>query len=104
MFMESIIHQLTTSFIAMCCVVELRQLDLQHNKLSGTIPSSVGRLHNLLYLNIKDNDRMTGELPLEELLLLTKLNRLSLVHCRFQNSVYALEEMKIHLPRCKVWI
>lgn len=83
---------------------ELRQLDLQRNKLSGTIPPSVGRLHNLLYLNIKDNEHMTGELPLEELLLLTKLNRLSLVHCRFQNAVYALEEMKIHLPRCKVWI
>lgn len=85
-------------------IIELRQLDLQRNKLSGTIPPSVGRLHNLLYLNIKDNEHMTGELPLEELLLLTKLNRLSLVHCHFQNAVYALEEMKIHLPRCKVWI
>jgi hypothetical protein len=96
----------THPFIHHCyvCAAELRQLDLQRNKLSGTIPPSVGRLHNLLYLNIKDNEHMTGELPLEELLLLTKLNRLSLVHCHFQNAVYALEEMKIHLPRCKVWI
>ena len=85
-------------------LTELRQLDLQRNKLTGTLPISIGNLQNLLYLNIKDNEKMTGELPLEELLLLTKLNRLSLVHCHFQNSLYALEEMKIHLPRCKVWI
>ena len=77
---------------------------MQRNLLSGAVPTSIGRLQNLLYLNIKDNQHLTGRLPLTQLLSLNKLNRLSLVHCNFQDTDYALEALKAHLPRCKVWI
>lgn len=83
---------------------ELRQLDLQRNQLSGAVPPSIGRLQNLLYLNIKDNQSLSGRLPLTQLLSLNKLNRLSLVHCNFVDTDYAVEALKQHLPRCKVWI
>lgn len=84
--------------------IELRQLDLQRNQLCGAVPASIGKLQNLLYLNIKDNPQLTGRLPLPQLLSLSKLNRLSLVHCNFVDTDYALEALKTHLPRCKVWI
>ena len=79
-------------------------MDLQRNMFTGTIPRSIGRLQNLLYLNIKDNEQLSGALPLKELLSLSKLNRLSLVHCNFINAEEASEQLNIHLPRCKVWI
>eukprot|EP01036_Dinobryon_divergens_P022469 gene22469-30726_t len=85
-------------------LTELRQLDLQRNMLSGTVPRTIGRLENLLYLNIKDNVHLTGVLPMPELLSLSRLNRLSLVHCNFHNADEALEQLSVHLPRCKVWI
>jgi hypothetical protein len=85
-------------------MTELRQLDLQKNFLSGTIPRSIGNLDNLLYLNIKDNEHLTGRLPLAELLSLTKLNRLSLVHCDFTDTQTAVATLKAQLPRCKIWI
>jgi len=83
---------------------ELRQLDLQRNGLQGRIPTSVGKLQNLLYLNLKDNPYLNGELPLREIVKLTKLNRLSLVHCQFTNAELAMEELQTQLPRCRVWI
>ena len=83
---------------------ELRQLDLQHNQLSGTLPSQIGRCSNLLYLNVKDNHDLGGALPILALASLTKLNRLSLVHCRFDRPDDAVERLQTHLPRCKVWI
>jgi hypothetical protein len=83
---------------------ELRQLDLQRNLLIGNIPNEIGKLENLLYLNVKDNYHLGGKLPLFELLSLTKLNRLSLVHCSFQDTEMILETMKVSLPRCKIWI
>ena len=43
---------------------ELRQLDVQSNNLSGRIPSSIGNLSNLLYLNVKDNAKLNGELEI----------------------------------------
>ena len=55
-------------------------------------------------LIIKDNVHLTGVLPLPELLSLSRLNRLSLVHCNFHNADEALEQLSVHLPRCKVWI
>lgn len=83
---------------------ELRQLDLQRNQFYGGLPKSIGLLENLLYLNIKDNEGLCGQLPLEQLLSLSRLNRLSLVHCNFQDTEMVLQTMKTHLPRCKVWI
>lgn len=84
--------------------IELRQLDLQRNQLTGIIPRSVGRLENLLYLNIKDNPSLGGRVPVQELGRLTKLNRLSLVHCNFSDGDAALEVLRESLPRCKIWI
>lgn len=72
--------------------------------ISGSLPSTIGNLQNLLYLNIKDNPQLTGRLPLLQLLSLSKLNRLSLVHCSFAETDHALEALRMHLPRCKVWI
>ncbi len=43
--------------------LELRQLDLQRNNICGVIPSSIGKLTNLLYLNLKDNQNLCGPLP-----------------------------------------
>lgn len=83
---------------------ELRQLDLQRNNLTGSIPPTIGKLENLLYLNVKDNHALGGKLPLLELLSLSKLNRLSLVHCSFQDAEVVLEAMKVSLPRCKIWV
>jgi hypothetical protein len=83
---------------------ELRQLDLQRNLLHGNLPKAIGKLENLLYLNVKDNIGLGGRLPLAELLCLTKLNRLSLVHCDFHDTDIVMEAMKIALPRCKIWI
>ncbi|CAM9434979.1 unnamed protein product, partial [Ectocarpus fasciculatus] len=34
---------------------ELRQLDLQRNSITGTLPETLSLLSNLLYLNVKDN-------------------------------------------------
>lgn len=84
--------------------VELRQLDLQRNQLTGSLPRAIGKLQNLLYLNIKDNSQLGGRLPLNELISLHKLNRLSLVHCNFADSEVALEALKLALPRCKIWL
>ena len=89
-------------------LVELRQLDLQRNNIIGAIPTTIGKLKNLLYLNLKDNSNMSGPLPVRQLSKLTKLNRLSLVHCGFdlngggENS--ATTELQNALPRCRIWI
>ena len=83
---------------------ELRQLDLQRNSLTGTLPPTVGQLSNLLYLNVKDNEHMRGPLPVTQLATLTKLNRLSLVHCNFDHAEEAVEELQVFLPRCKIWL
>ncbi|KAJ1419176.1 hypothetical protein B484DRAFT_453487 [Ochromonadaceae sp. CCMP2298] len=83
---------------------ELRQLDLQRNDLSGSLPPCVGDLSNLLYLNVKENAQLGGVLPLEQLMRLGKLNRLSLVQCQFQDTEHAVDVLKAHLPKCKVWI
>jgi hypothetical protein len=88
-----------------CLFVELRQLDLQHNYVTGALPASISRLTNILYLNLKDNTGLGGVLPVDALSQLTKLNRLSLVHCAFTttdgNTVPILQG---RLPRCKIWI
>ncbi len=87
------------------CLGELRQLDLQRNSMTGTIPSQISHLTELLYLNLKDNEGMNGVLPISALVQLTKLNRLSLVHCNFSNSTQENTNlMQIHLPRCKIWL
>ncbi len=83
---------------------ELRQLDLQRNNLTGVLPPSIGQLENLLYLNIKDNEQLGGKLPLPQLMGLTKLNRLSLVHCSFLDAEADVERLKLAMPRCKIWI
>ena len=83
---------------------ELRQLDLQHNQIYGSIPSTISSCQNLLYLNLKDNIYLAGPLPTESLARLTKLNRLSLVHCSFTNANQSSEELKRALPRCKIWL
>ena len=82
---------------------ELKQLDVQSNNLSGKVPSSLGKLTNLLYLNIKDNEKLNGVLPIEELSKLTKLNRLSMVHCSFENVKEAADILQVRLSRCRIW-
>jgi hypothetical protein len=82
----------------------LRQLDLQRNTLSGPLPASIGKLQQLLYLNVKDNLGLCGRLPLSELCTLTRLNRLSLVHCSFVERDQAQDQIRRALPRCKLWI
>eukprot|EP01038_Epipyxis_sp_PR26KG_P011227 gene11227-15067_t len=84
-------------------LTELRQLDLQRNSLVGTLPPTIGLLKNLLYLNVKDNNSLNGILPIRELSLLHKLNRLSIVHCNFQNLDQAKLILEEQLPRCKIW-
>lgn len=79
-------------------------MDLQRNNFTGGLPPAVGQLQNLLYLNIKDNENLTGKLPIYELMSLVKLNRLSLVHCNFQETETDVEILRNHLPRCKIWI
>lgn len=86
------------------CLIELRQLDLQRNHLHGGLPDSIGNLSNLLYLNLKDNEGLNGHLPVHQMASLTKLNRLSLVHCNFVNAQAAVDALQAHLPRCKIWI
>ena len=83
---------------------ELRQLDLQHNQIYGSIPTNISSCQNLLYLNLKDNLYLSGPLPTQSLARLTKLNRLSLVHCSFTNVSEASEELRHALPRCKIWL
>ena len=85
-------------------VTELRQLDLQRNTIMGVIPPEIGQLTNLLYLNLKDNEYLSGTLPVSQLANLTKLNRLSLVHCGFVDTQESVRQLQIHLPRCKIWI
>jgi hypothetical protein len=85
-------------------LTELRQLDLQRNNLRGVIPLSIGKLGNMLYLNLKDNVELHGALPVQQLSRLTRLNRLSLVHCRFVVSEEALQELQLKLPRCRIWL
>ena len=78
-------------------LTELRQLDLQRNSLSGTIPIDIASCYSLLYLN--------GRIPIEALSCLTKLNRLSLVHCNFENATNeTLSTLQGKLPRCKIWM
>lgn len=72
--------------------------------IKGIIPNSIGRLSNLLYLNLKDNTSLSGRLPIDSLKLLTKLNRLSLVHCNFTNGNEDTEILQEQLNRCKIWI
>ena len=91
-------------YIYVYICVELRQLDLQRNRLSGPLPGAVGQLDNLLYLNLKDNDGLNGPLPIAELSNLKKLNRLSLVACRFEHGEASAESLRQLLPRCKIWI
>lgn len=53
---------------------------------------------------MKDNHDLDGVIPVQELLQLTRLNRLSLVHCSFVNAEQTVEVLRLRLPRCKVWI
>lgn len=79
-------------------------MDLQRNRLSGGLPAEIGQLENLLYLNLKDNPLLGGPLPVAELSRLTKLNRLSLVQCSFEQSDEVLQNLHRNLSKCKIWI
>lgn len=107
--------QLEALFMANCNIIgrlprwigelsELRQLDLQKNYLDGPIPPEIGQLKNLLYFNLKDNIYLNGKLPIFELCSLKRLNRLSLVHCKFDDSEDSTLLLKKGLPNCKIWI
>jgi len=85
-------------------LTELRQLDLQRNYLNGSLPNSIGKLTNLLYLNLKDNEQLSGKLPITSMTALNRLNRLSLVHCNFEDAERSVVILQTHLPRCKIWI
>lgn len=85
-------------------LTELRQLDLQRNNFRGTLPPTIGNLSNILYLNLKDNHELHGPLPVLQLARLTKLNRLSLVHCRFNAGEDVVNDLQSRLPRCRVWV
>ena len=47
-----------------CYPINLTELDLVSNKLSGEIPSAIGTLINLTRLRL-DNNQLVGEIPLE---------------------------------------
>lgn len=111
----SSLRNLEALFIANCNIVgpipswighltELRQLDLQRNNITGTLPEAVSSLTNLLYLNVKDNIELGGSLPIGALSQLTKLNRLSLVHCSFVDAADSTVLLQGRLPRCRIWI
>jgi len=70
----------------------------------GSIPDDIGNCSNLLYLNLKDNEGLCGELPTRPLARLARLNRLSLVHCHFTITTETLAYLQAALPRCKVWV
>jgi hypothetical protein len=55
-------------------------------------------------LNLKDNNNLSGALPVFPLGRLTKLNRLSLVHCGFESNADRVAELQSLLPRCRLWI
>jgi Leucine rich repeat len=84
--------------------LELRQLDLQRNRIGGVLPATIRNLENLLYLNLKDNLNLGGKLPVNDLSQLTKLNRLSLVQCNFDHTEESVEELQQNLSKCKIWI
>ncbi len=88
----------------LCRLSELRQLDLQRNYFTGRLPGNISELDNLLYLNVKDNVGITGEIPVDSLAKMSKLNRLSLVHCSFVNISDAAALLQEKLPRCRVWV
>ncbi|CAB9510712.1 LRR receptor-like serine threonine-protein kinase [Seminavis robusta] len=56
---------------------QLRTLNFMFNSLSGSIPTDIGLVSDLMWLNWDFNLFLTGTLP-SELALLTKLTRLSL--------------------------
>lgn len=86
-----------------CLSVDLFIYTFIHS-CTGTIPEAIGNCSNLLYLNLKDNEGLCGEIPTQPLIHLTRLNRLSLVHCNFTITTEALAELQTALPRCKVWV
>ena len=60
-------------------------LDLEHNRLTGTLPETLGNLNNLQYLNLGHN-RLTGTLP-ETLGNLNNLQYLNLGHNRLTGTL-----------------
>jgi Leucine-rich repeat (LRR) protein len=109
------LHRLEALFMANCNLtgavpswlgglLELRQVDMQRNMIVGNIPDAIGSCHSLLYLNLKDNEGLCGAIPVQALARLTKLNRLSLVHCNFTITTQALANLQTALPRCKIWV
>jgi protein-serine/threonine kinase len=87
-----------------CQLKELRQLDLQRNAMTGSLPGAISSLSNLLYLNVKDNSGLCGPLPVDELSRMTRLNRLSLVHCSFEHVQESAVILQDRLPRCRIWV
>ena len=61
-------------------------------------------LKALLYLNLKDNPGVGGSLPVRELALLQRLNRLSIVNTGLVVTPEMTREMAQVLPRCKIWM
>ena len=110
------LHQLEALFLSSCnltgtvpewlsTLTELRQVDLQNNHLGGLVShSTFAGLSNLLYLNLKDNRKLCGPLPVRALVSLRKLNRLSFVNTDFEVPADLLPYLKSKLPTCKVWM
>jgi hypothetical protein len=48
----------------MCELVLLTLLNLEYNDFDGVIPECIGSLILLKYLNLSDNDDLSGELPI----------------------------------------
>ena len=58
-------------------LTSLQVLDLSYNNLAGSIPSQIGKLSQLINLDLGFNDRISGTIPLQ-LFELSKLNQLHL--------------------------
>ena len=79
-------------------LVSLEVLNLDNNRLTN-LSETIGRLQSIKELNLRSNE--LTHLPLNEILQLTTLRRLSLSSNRIQRR--ELEWLRQQLPHCDSW-
>ena len=77
--------------------MNLSELNLGHNKLTGDIPIGLSQLNSLAWLDVSDN-RLTGAIP-EELGNLTNLGRLYISQNQFTGCIPGNYRRSRQLPR-----